>query len=203
MHPFVLLPVKSLAEGKSRLADALDHNERRRLNEWLLARSITTALMLTRATRVVVVSDCSAALALADARGARAFRPQTAGDLNAALAEAHTTLAAEAALPMLVVAVDLPLVRAADLLAVVVAGTTRERVVICPDRHGSGTNALLLPPRTSLPFRFGPGSAAAHAEAARAAGCAVIVWPSARIAFDLDTPADLADWRVLSPVEGG
>ena len=42
--------------------------------------------------------------------------------------------------------------------------------MIVPDRHGSGTNALLLDPPTVITPAFGPGSFARHAALAAAAG---------------------------------
>ena len=68
-------------------------------------------------------------------------------------------------------------------------------VVIVPDRHGSGTNALLLePPQVMLPS-FGPGSFARHAALARAAGAEVKVSELPSLSLDVDTPADLAALR--------
>ncbi len=71
-------------------------------------------------------------------------------------------------------------------------------VVLVPDRHGSGTNALLLAPPNAIDFRFGEGSRAAHAAAAEAAG-ATYVELDGPLSFDLDTPEDLleADRRGL------
>ena len=57
-----------------------------------------------------------------------------------------------------------------DLLASAAPG-----VVIVPDRHGSGTNALLLDPPTVLTPAFGPGSFARHAALSHAAGATVRV----------------------------
>ncbi len=46
----------------------------------------------------------------------------------------------------------------------------RAGVVIVPDRHGAGTNALLLSPPDVIEPSFGPGSFARHAARAHAAG---------------------------------
>ena len=70
-------------------------------------------------------------------------------------------------------------------------------VVIAPDRLGTGTNGLALSPPGIIGFRFGAGSFAAHRAEAQAAGVepAVVVRPG--LAFDLDTPEDLARWLEL------
>jgi 2-phospho-L-lactate guanylyltransferase len=65
-------------------------------------------------------------------------------------------------------------------------------VVIVPDRHGQGTNALLLTPPDVMEPAFGEGSFARHAARARAAGAAVRVADLPSLALDVDTPEDLA-----------
>jgi 2-phospho-L-lactate guanylyltransferase len=60
--------------------------------------------------------------------------------------------------------------------------------VIVPDRHGTGTNALLLTPPDVIEPSFGPGSFARHRELAGTASVAEL--PS--LLLDVDTPDDLA-----------
>src|SRR5204863_3491786 len=67
-----------------------------------------------------------------------------------------------------------------------------EPVVIVPDRHGHGTNALLLTPPRVIPPSFGAGSFARHAAFGRAARVAVRVADLPSLALDVDTPRDLA-----------
>jgi 2-phospho-L-lactate guanylyltransferase len=64
-------------------------------------------------------------------------------------------------------------------------------VAIVPDRHGEGTNALVLTPPTAIRPAFGEGSCARHVAAAREAGVPFAVEELASLALDLDTPADL------------
>ena len=68
-------------------------------------------------------------------------------------------------------------------------------VVIVPDRHGSGTNALLLAPPSVVGPSFGAGSFARHAAQARAAGATVKVSDLPSLGLDVDTPDDLAALR--------
>jgi 2-phospho-L-lactate guanylyltransferase (CobY/MobA/RfbA family) len=70
-------------------------------------------------------------------------------------------------------------------------------VAIAPDRAGSGTNGLALTPPDVIAFRFGIGSCAAHLGAAREAGVPAVEVHRPGLAFDLDTPADLARWIEL------
>jgi 2-phospho-L-lactate/phosphoenolpyruvate guanylyltransferase len=69
------------------------------------------------------------------------------------------------------------------------------QVVIVPDRHGTGTNALLLEPPAVMPPSFGAGSFARHAALARAAGARVKVAELPSLGLDVDTPDDLAALR--------
>jgi 2-phospho-L-lactate guanylyltransferase len=63
-------------------------------------------------------------------------------------------------------------------------------VILVTDRHGTGTNVLLLHPPNLIDFEFGSGSRSAHRLAANAAG-AVYVEVGGPLTFDIDTPADL------------
>ena len=67
--------------------------------------------------------------------------------------------------------------------------------MIVPDRHGAGTNALLIAPPDALEPAFGPGSFARHAALAHAAGARVRVGRLPSLELDVDTPGDLAALR--------
>ena len=65
-------------------------------------------------------------------------------------------------------------------------------VVIVPDRHDTGTNALLLTPPSVIEPSFGPGSCQRHEAAAQAAGVSHRVERVPSLIFDVDTSEDLA-----------
>jgi 2-phospho-L-lactate/phosphoenolpyruvate guanylyltransferase len=65
------------------------------------------------------------------------------------------------------------------------------RVAVIQDRHGTGTNGLLLCPADAIGPAFGPGSADRHRERAERAGFEVVTEPLSSMALDLDTPDDL------------
>jgi 2-phospho-L-lactate guanylyltransferase len=97
---------------------------------------------------------------------------------------------------MLALPTDLPMLSSDSLREMLMAREAGAQVVIAPDRHGLGTNALLtpLPP---LRFSFGPASRHAHERAAAARGwrSALLVRPG--LAWDVDTPDDLAAMAAL------
>jgi 2-phospho-L-lactate guanylyltransferase len=202
-----LVPVRSLSGAKSRLGEPLDPEERADLILALLRRTVEAARAARRLAGVMVVSMDPDLLERARAMGAATLRQKTDG-LNEALVEAR--VAAGAATAVVALPGDLPGVTASaiDQLAEAAELAMRQApgrpvVVLVPDRHGSGTNALLLAPPTAIDFRFGEGSRAAHAAAAGAAG-ATYLELDGPLSFDVDTPDDLleADRRGLDHEAG-
>ena len=59
-----------------------------------------------------------------------------------------------------------------------------------PDRHGQGTNALVVSPPDAIAPAFGSESRAEHQRAATAAGARYLELDGP-LSLDLDTPADL------------
>ena len=92
---------------------------------------------------------------------------------------------------------DLPNLSPDDVTALLDAIPPDAGVAIAPDRAGSGTNGLAMMPPDAIPFAFGPGSFELHRAGAVAAGLPLAVVERPSLAFDLDTPADLARWLEL------
>ena len=203
-----VVPVRSLSSGKSRLGEPLDAEERADLVLALLRRTVEQALAASRLTGVVVVSEDADLLRQAREMGAASLLQERPG-LNEGLAEARTAADPEAT-AIMVLPADLPsvvasaideLAEAADLAQR--AAPDRPVVALVPDRHGTGTNALLVAPPDAIPFRFGAGSRVAHCSAARAAGASYVEL-AGPLTFDLDTTEDLleADRRGLGHEAG-
>ena len=91
---------------------------------------------------------------------------------------------------LLTVLPDLPLLSGDDVRALLAAATC-EGAVIAPDRHGLGTNALLLAPPDAIPPSFGIDSAPRHRLALALADIPVTDIQRPGTHLDLDTPADL------------
>lgn len=198
MHdgPWLLLPVKSLQRGKRRLEPALSGAERLRLNEFFLRRMITVAAEYPGLERTVIVSDARDSLSLATKLGARTIRTEQK-ELNGAVADGCHALYALNARQIMILPVDLPLVQSNDLREIADLGD-RHVVLICPDTQAAGTNALVLSQKVPLRFRFGHDSYHEHQLEAYRCGIAPFLHYNARIAKDIDLPADLA---VLSSSE--
>lgn len=182
------MPVRALEGAKSRLGAVLDAEERRDLVEGMLRRTIDVALATPGVAEVVIVSPDPAVLALAEARGARPLLQRSRG-LNPALQEARAAASGER---LLVLPGDLPSVTPADLAAVLAAGDAAgtPSVVLVPDRHRRGTNALLLDPPDAIDPAFGGDSRAGHAWLAESADIRLVELAGI-LELDLDTPDDL------------
>jgi len=126
---------------------------------------------------------------MARAAGARVRRTAARG--TRACARIGITIAAgRGANAVLVLPADLPLLRSADIRRLLAAGDD-DGVVVAADRHGRGTNALLVRPPDAIPALFGPLSFAAHIDAARRRGVRVRTPRIAGVSLDIDTADDL------------
>jgi 2-phospho-L-lactate/phosphoenolpyruvate guanylyltransferase len=192
-----IIPVGTLAGAKTRLGETLDAEERLDLVDRLLARTVVAALAVDALSDVVVVSPDRDVLHRAVELGARTLRQRSRG-LNAGLAEARVDVVAGGAEALLVLPIDLPFVTSDTIASVLAPLTDVDRtVVLVPDRHGTGTNALALRPPDVVDFAFGPRSRAKHESAAEAAG-AHYVELGGPLEVDLDTPDDYVHVQSLA-----
>jgi len=199
------IPVRGLEAAKSRLGEALDGEERRRLVEALLRATVAAAAAAPAIRDVAVVSSDLAVLGLAAALGATPLAEEgPGGGLLAALETGRRWALERGCDALLILPADLPAVSGAEVERIVAAGEAAAAargggpvVVLVSDRARTGTNALLIAPPGAIPFLFGVGSRAAHAAAAAAAGAAYIELTSP-LALDIDTPED-----VLAAEEAG
>lgn len=189
-----VVPLGTLEGAKSRLGDRLDAEERQQLVLELLDRTVRAAGGASSVGSVVVVSPDPLALRVASAAGASPIR-QVDDGLNEGLRAASRWAVADGATALLIIAGDLPAI-SSEAIEAVIAGAAdalepdRPLVALVADRHGRGTNVLLVSPPDTIRFAFGSGSRAAHLAAAEAAG-ATSVELDGPLSLDLDLPDDL------------
>jgi 2-phospho-L-lactate guanylyltransferase len=198
-----IVPVGTLAGAKTRLGETLDAEERQDLVDRLLARTVTAALAVDTLDDVLVVSPDREVLRRAAELGARTLRQRTRG-LNAGLREARDDVVAGGATTVLVLPIDLPFVSTDAIGSLVAAlgpasatGRSSRVVILVPDRHGVGTNALALRPPDVIEFEFGKGSRAGHRAAAEAAH-ATYRELDGPLTIDLDTPDDYVQVEAMT-----
>jgi len=186
MSRWALVPLKARRFGKSRLAGMLDETARANLVQSMLAR-VLAALSDAREIDRIAVVCCEPERIPPDILSL----PDSGHSLNDALAAGASRLWARGAHELLVIHADLPLVRAADVDHFVRCGRP-QGMALAADRHGSGTNALFIAGLTDFRFHFGAHSLARHLAAAHARGITPALPGLDSLAFDIDTPADLA-----------
>ena len=192
---WTVVPTRGVADGKSRLAGALDPAARARLNRELLSRTLEVIAAWSGLNCCVVVSACEETRETAARLGAEGYAepPGTQG-LNGAAALGASYASDRGARSILVLACDLPYLTPEALSAVTRAARTPEHMVIAPDKTGTGTNALLVRAQRPFEFRYGEQSFAQHLLLAAERGWTAAICARAELEFDLDTPEDLAAW---------
>jgi 2-phospho-L-lactate/phosphoenolpyruvate guanylyltransferase len=190
LNAIAVLPVKRFGAAKQRMAAGISGGQRRDLAEAMVA-DVLEAIGRARAIeRTIVVTGDPIAQELAAAAGAEVVPdPEDAGHVEAALA-GIARAEADGAERVVLLAGDCPLLDPRELDRLL-TGVPGSYVGVVPDRHGTGTNALLLSPPDAIVPAFGEGSRARHVEAARRAGVPFGIEELPSIELDLDTPADV------------
>jgi 2-phospho-L-lactate guanylyltransferase len=186
-----IVPVKRFDEAKQRLAAGVEDDRRRALVAAMLEDVLEAIAAARTVERTIVVSGDPEAQELAAAAGAEVVPdPADEGHNEATLAGIARAEAQGAGLVVLLPG-DCPLLDPRELDRLL-TGVPETYVAIVPDRHGTGTNALVLSPPGAIRPAFGEGSRARHEAAAREAGVPFAVEELPTLGLDLDTPADLA-----------
>lgn len=188
---WAIVPVKPLRRGKSRLSGVLSQEARTALNHYLLSNTLETLASVPEIEHSLVVSRDPEVLTIAREYGARTVQEQGTPQLNIALTRATIVAKSHSVQGVLIVPADLPLLTVEDIQAVVKKGVNPPVIVITPDRHHTGTNALLISPPGIIDYKYGPGSFEMHCAQAREAGARLEICERISVALDIDLPEDL------------
>jgi 2-phospho-L-lactate guanylyltransferase len=190
-----IVPMKALAEAKTRLSPVLSPEARRRLVATMLADVLAALSASPGIDRVLVVTPDAGVAGLVWRSEADVLQETAPGDLNAALRLAVGQARELGAARVLIVPGDVPLATSAEIERLL-AHAPRRGVVIAPSETG-GTNALLLAPLDIIAPSFGVGSAERHRRLAEEARLEAVLELLPGLALDIDEAGDLA---VLSRV---
>jgi 2-phospho-L-lactate guanylyltransferase len=195
MRTAAILPVKRFARAKQRLGASVADPLRRELAEAMVA-DVLLALAQTEAIeRTILVTGERSVAASAREQGAIVIEDDDDRGQPAAAALGVRHALAEGIERVLCVPGDCPTLDPAELGALLATGPADggggREVVIVPDRHGTGTNGLLLAPPDAISPSFGAGSCERHRALARAAGVACRVERVPSLLLDIDTGEDL------------
>jgi len=190
LNATAILPVKRFGAAKQRLAAGVG-KERRATIVAAMLEDVLEAIGATRLVeRTIVVTSEPRAVELAATVGCEIVAdPDEGGHSGAALAGIARAqeLGAEC---VVMLPGDCPLLDTRELERLL-TGVPSNYVTVVPDRHGTGTNALVLAPPDAIAPAFGEGSCERHVAAAREAGVPHSVEELPSLALDLDTPTDI------------
>ena len=202
MSTLAVLPVKSFKDAKQRLEPGLEPGPRRMLAEAMFADVLISLRRAQTIARVLVVSTDRAAQRVAGAYGATLLDEDDRGH-NYAAARGVRYALDQGIERVLLVPADCPLLDPNEVDRLVTREVPTRSALIVPDRHGSGTNALLLTPPDIIDPSFGPGSRERHQDECVAAGVFHSALDVPTLALDVDTPEDLDELRSTLAVRHG
>jgi len=196
MRTLAILPIKSFKDAKHRLEPDLDVPLRRALAESMFSDVLVALRRARRVDATLVVTMDRGAQRIAGAYGARLLNDDDQGH-NDAAARGLRVATDQRFERALLVPGDCPALDPAELDELLARDAAAPLALIVPDRHGMGTNALVLSPPAALEPSFGEGSCARHAGIAQEAGTPHEVIRVPTLALDVDTTEDLDELRAF------
>lgn len=190
MTTVAILPIKRFERAKTRL----DVPGREEIAADMVIRVLDALAASAALDHVLVVTGDPIAVSHAAERGFEVVDEPALAGHSAAAALGVERAVALGAQRVLLVPGDCPLLTGADVDALL-ARHAEPGVVVVPDRHGTGTNALLLSPPHAIAPAFGEGSRARHERLAAEAGAACAIDAVPALLLDVDTVDDLAAAR--------
>jgi 2-phospho-L-lactate guanylyltransferase len=196
MRTIAILPVKSFGAAKQRLSGMLGGGARTALAQAMFSDVLASLRHVESLEAIAVVTADHVADAAATRHGAIAIRDKDESGQSHAAGLGIRYALDHGFDRALLVPGDTPLLDPAEVDQLLARAESRALgLVIVPDRHGTGTNALLLTPPDAIEPSFGPGSRARHEGLAGAAGLPFAVEEPASLVLDVDTPEDLTELR--------
>jgi 2-phospho-L-lactate guanylyltransferase len=194
MRTAAILPVKRFARAKQRLGESVADPLRRELAEAMVADVLAALAQTDSIEQTILVTGERSVATSAREQGTIVIEDDHEHGQPAAAALGIQRALAEGLERVLCVPGDCPTLDPAELDALLARGPGARyepEVVIVPDRHGAGTNGLLLTPPDAISPSFGADSCERHRALARAAGLGCRVQRVPSLLLDIDTGADL------------
>jgi 2-phospho-L-lactate guanylyltransferase len=190
MRTLAVVPIKRFALAKSRLAERLNDEQRQAIAEAMVTDVLSALATSRELAGVLVITNEDLVVPIAERLGAQVEPDSREGGQSAAATIGIDSARRDGFERVLLLPGDCPALDRDELDQLLTAHG--EPVVIVPDRHGTGTNALLLTPPDVIAPAFGPGSFERHCQLARAARVEFAVARPETLLLDIDTAADLA-----------
>jgi 2-phospho-L-lactate/phosphoenolpyruvate guanylyltransferase len=204
MRTLAVVPVKSFSSAKQRLSDGLAAGARRSLAQAMFSDVLGALRRARELDAIAVVTDDISAEAIARRDGVAVLRDERRTGQSDAAMIGIGYAEAEGFERVALLPGDAPLLDPGEVDGLL-ARAAREatEVVIVPDRHGTGTNGLVIAPPRAFEPSFGPGSYERHLGAAKRSGATYRTVELPSLALDVDTPDDLATlWSLIDGARG-
>lgn len=190
MPTLAVLPLKNFTEAKQRLETVLAPGPRRALAEAMFSDVLTALRRSSAVGDILVITRDHTAQQIAGGHGALVLDDEEPGQSPAAVLGVRYALDHQYERVLLVPG-DCPMLDPRELDALIAQPYQPPSALIVADRHGTGTNALLLTPPDALVPAFGPDSRERHFANAEMVGTAPELVSVASLELDIDTPDDL------------
>lgn len=192
MRTVAILPVKAFDHAKQRLSPTINHGHRRALVESMLSDTLVALRRTATIDGIFIVTSERTAARMGEGEGATVVDDTASSHTDAVLLGIASAIEVGAERALLVPG-DCPLIDSAELVALLARPVPERSALIIPDRHGEGTNALLLTPPESLTPSFGDGSRHRHTDLAISQGTMPEIVDVPSLGLDIDTAEDLAE----------
>lgn len=193
MRTAAILPVKRFSLAKQRLGKTVEDPLRADLARAMVG-DVLTALRECAAIEATIVVTCEQSVATAAAYiGAIVVEDTAENGQSAAVSLGVERALREGFERVACIPGDCPALDPGELDELLEAEDFA--VAIVPDRHGTGTNGLLLAPADVISPSFGPDSRARHERLARDAVAPCRIACPGSLLLDIDTGEDLAVLR--------
>src|SRR3954447_18428746 len=193
MRTLAIVPIKSFDVAKQRLADSLAVGSRRSLVQAMFSDVLGALRRAQGVDRIAVVTADVAAGSIATGDRMVVLHDGASAGQSAATEIGIRYAVDQRFERVLLVPGDTPLLNPPDLDEMLArCEGDGIGVAIVPDRHGTGTNGLLIAPPDAFRPSFAEGSLERHVARARERGLVHRVETLRSLEHDVDTPADLA-----------
>ena len=190
-----VVPMKPLAESKTRLSGHLNAEERAELSATMLT-IVLAVLRESKISATIVVGGDQRVRGIASDVGA-SWKRDRFMDLNLAVAEVFDCVWRSGDMAAYIPA-DLPLLTVPDVDDMLEFSAAGQGMTICP-AHDGGTNGLVVPSRPGFSPQLGTRSHRQHRELAARLGSEMREFLSPGFVLDVDTIEDLRRCLDRSP----
>jgi 2-phospho-L-lactate guanylyltransferase len=199
---WAVVPVKSFARAKARLAPLLDSDQRQELARAMLEDVLAALRQVDELSGILLVSGDTSARDIAAAHGARSIDDPVEEGPNAAIRLALPALRDWQADAMVVIPCDIPGIEAADL-SQILRVLSDASVLLVRAACDGGTNLLGYSPIDAIEPCFGASSFARHVQAVKSAGLDPHIFAAQSLIYDIDRPQDVFQFRARHTTKTG